>query len=157
MNNTQSKGNALELKCIAKFIELGYECSIPYGNSALYDFVVDIGGKFLRIQCKNSLHSYQSETHSRDTGAFQLFTRRQTVNTKEVKTYIYNSDEIDYFMTMFEDKFYLIPVEECKSCKIIRIHPPKNNIKEYNRAENYLIDNVLLKICQGVEGSSPLT
>ena len=41
--STQVIGNATELKCIAKFIELGYECSIPYGNSAKYDFIVDDG------------------------------------------------------------------------------------------------------------------
>lgn len=31
MNYTQSIGNVVELKCIAKFIEMGYEVSIPYG------------------------------------------------------------------------------------------------------------------------------
>lgn len=33
MNYTQSIGNVVELKCIAKFIEMGYEVSIPYGNA----------------------------------------------------------------------------------------------------------------------------
>lgn len=46
MDYTQSIGNITELKCMTAFIELGYECSIPYGNNAKYDFVVDVNGKF---------------------------------------------------------------------------------------------------------------
>lgn len=145
MNKTQSKGNSLELKCIAKFIELGYECSVPYGNSALYDFIADVDGKLIRIQCKNSLHSYQSNG-KRDTGSFQIPTSRQTTNTKGTIRYTYHKDEIDYFMTLFNDNFYLIPVEECNTAKILRLKPPKNNIKEYNKAEDYLLENILLKL-----------
>lgn len=144
MYKTQSIGNTLELKCIAKFMELGYQCSIPYGNSALYDFIVDIDGTLLRIQCKNcqlSLHT----SGKKDEGAFQIFTRRQTINTKGIIRYLYNKNEIDYFMTMFKDNFYLIPVEECKSSKILRISKPKNNIKQYNKAEDYLVENVINK------------
>lgn len=146
MNTTQSKGNSLELKCIAKFIELGYECSIPYGNSALYDFIADINGKLLRIQCKNSLHSYQSFSHDRDRGSFQIPTFRQTTNTKRTTRHTYNENEIDYFMTMFLDNFYLVPVTECNTSKILRLTPPKNNIKCYNKAEDYLLENVLKSI-----------
>mgnify|MGYP003400600460 CR=1 FL=1 len=31
------------------FIELGYDCSIPYGNSAKYDFIADINGELLKF------------------------------------------------------------------------------------------------------------
>lgn len=48
-------------------------------------------------------------------------------------------------MTMFKDNFYLIPVEECKSSKNLRISKPKNNIKQYNKAEDYLVENVINK------------
>lgn len=146
MNKTQSKGNSLELKCITKFIELGYECSIPYGNSALYDFIADIKGKLIKIQCKNSLYSYQSGRRCRDEGSFQIPTSRQTTNTKRTIRYTYHKSEIDYFMTLFNEKFYLIPVEECHTAKILRLTPPKNNIKNYNKAENYLLETVLLKL-----------
>ena len=56
MQKTQVIGNANELKCMLAFIELGYQCSIPYGNSAKYDFIVDIGNKLYKIQCKSSRH-----------------------------------------------------------------------------------------------------
>jgi hypothetical protein len=46
MDYTKVKGNITELMCIAGFTELGYQVSIPYGDSAKYDFVVDVNGKF---------------------------------------------------------------------------------------------------------------
>lgn len=146
MNTTQSKGNSLELICIAKLIEMGYECSIPYGNSALYDFIADIKGNLIKIQCKNCVLPYQSSTHTRDIGAFQIPTTRQTTNTRKTTKHTYNKSEIDYFMTMYSNKFYLIPVEECNTVKILRVLPPKNNIKAYNKAEDYELEQVILKL-----------
>ena len=52
MEFTQVKGNLVELQCIMKFISMGFECSLPYGNQAKYDILVDIGIEFLRVQCK---------------------------------------------------------------------------------------------------------
>jgi hypothetical protein len=46
MDYTKVKGNITELMCMAGFIKLGYQVSIPYGDSAKYDFVVDVNGKF---------------------------------------------------------------------------------------------------------------
>lgn len=43
MNLTpKQKGNLTELKCISAFYELGYQCSIPYGENSRYDFIADI-------------------------------------------------------------------------------------------------------------------
>ena len=63
MNYTQSIGNVVELKCIAKFIEMGYEVSIPYGNGAKYDFVADVNGEFeLSLGGDNFAHSFEAES-----------------------------------------------------------------------------------------------
>lgn len=42
--NPKQKGNLTELKCISAFYELGYQCSIPYGENSRYDFIADIDG-----------------------------------------------------------------------------------------------------------------
>ena len=146
MFKTQSKGNSLELKCIAKFIELGHECSIPYGNSALYDFIADVNGKLLRIQCKNAYQPMRSYSKSIDYNSFQISTTRQTTNTKRTKKFSYNKEDIDFFMTIFNDCFYLVPVEECNTVKIIRIGSSQRNLSNMNIAENYLFENVLRSI-----------
>jgi hypothetical protein len=43
------QGNLTELLCLASFTELGYQVSIPYGDHARYDFIVDINNHLYRI------------------------------------------------------------------------------------------------------------
>lgn len=52
--NSKQKGNLTELQCLAAFGQYGYTISIPYGDCARYDFIVDINNKLYRIQCKTS-------------------------------------------------------------------------------------------------------
>ena len=139
MNYTQSIGDINELQCLISFIELGYECSIPYGNGAKYDFIVDINGEFKRIQCKNS--HYVIVNGEVDYNSFVICTTCSTTNTKGTKRYKYTPDQIDYFATHFNGNTYVIPVSQCSTSKTLRLIPPKNNIQNYNRAENYLITN----------------
>ena len=77
--NTISLGNYIELQCISKFISFGYTCSIPYGNSAKYDFIAELGGKLIRIQCKSPTLNYDSLGNL--VGIF-IKTYTSTLNTK---------------------------------------------------------------------------
>lgn len=137
MNFTQSIGNVNELKCISRFIELGYECSIPYGNGAKYDFIVDVNGELLRIQCKSSSHPKKNGIV--DENAIQFDTVSQTTNTQKTTKHTYNNQQIDYFATSYNNKIYIIPVDECSTSKTLRFVAPKNNSK-YNKAEDYEIE-----------------
>ena len=141
MNYTQSIGNIVELQCISKFMELGYECSIPYGNGAKYDFIADVNGKMLRIQCKSA--SVTKKSNGQEDDAFSIATVCSTTNTKKTIRHRYDSSQIDYFGTYFKGKVYLIPVEECSTSKTLRFSPPANNNKNYNKAEDYLLINYL--------------
>ena len=136
-------GNTNELKCLTAFIQLGFECSIPYGNGAKYDFIADDGEQLYKIQCKSS--SYVNNHGLTDSDAFSFSTICQTTNTKETVRHKYSSQEIDYFATCFLDKVYIVPVEECSTAKTLRFLPPKNGQKNYNKAEDYLIENVFNK------------
>lgn len=141
MDYTQSIGNVNELQCISKFIEMGFQCSIPYGNAAKYDFIADLGeGELIRIQCKNS--TYARNGGVRDLNAFSFICASQTTNTKKTTRHTYSYKDIDYFCTFFNNNVYLIPVEECSTSKTLRFAPPKND-NNYNKAEDYLIENML--------------
>ena len=129
MNYTQSIGNLNELKCISRFIELGYECSIPYGNGAKYDFIVDVNGELLKIQCKSCSHPRRNGTVDND--AIQISTVSQTTNTKKTTKHTYSNQEIDYFATSYNDKIYVVPVDECSTNKTLRFKAPLNN-SQYN-------------------------
>ena len=140
MDYTKVLGNSNELKCIIAFMQLGYECSIPYGDGAKYDFIVDIDGHLYKIQCKCS--RYVKNQGVIDYNAFCFSTTCQTVNTKEIIRHSYTNKEIDYFATSFNDMVYIVPVNECSTSKTLRLKPPSNNSNIYNKAEDYLITNI---------------
>lgn len=140
MDYTQMLGNTNELRCLTAFIQLGFECSIPYGNGAKYDFIADDGKNLYRIQCKCSNYINDHGVIKKD--AFSFNTTSQTTNTKETIRHVYSSEEIDYFATCFKGKVYVVPVNECKTSKTLRLEPPANGQKNYNNAEDYLITNI---------------
>lgn len=118
--NSKKIGNITELEVMLAFIRLGYNVLTPYGDCERYDFIVDINGKFIRIQVKTS--------HSENDGASFAFSCR-SCNRKDGKIvhHLYSKEEIDYFATIFDGQCYLVPVEDCGAEKRLRILPPKNN------------------------------
>ena len=133
MEYTQSKGNIIELRCITKFIEYGIQCSIPYGNGAKYDFIADIEGQLLRIQCKSSTLTKH--------GSLVFSCLSTTTNTQKTRQHKYTKQDIDYFATEYQGEVYVIPVEKCLHClKTLRLVPSQNNNHNYENAADYSFD-----------------
>ena len=135
--NSKHKGNITELEAMLAFTKLGYTVLTPYGDCERYDFVIDVNGKFVRVQSKTS--------HSNDNGASFIFSGR-SCNRKDGKVvhHQYTNDEIDYFVTTFNGKCYLIPVEECGTDKKLRILPVKNGqAKGITWAKDYELEEVV--------------
>lgn len=144
-DETLIKGDVNELKCMTAFEERGYSVSIPFDGSSKYDFIADIEGKLLRIQCKASRFYKDDET------SIIFDCSCSTTNTKKTVRHLYSKSQIDYFMTTFNQYSFLVPVEETSTQKILRIKEPKNNqIETINVAADYLLDNVLSAIVNGV-------
>ena len=100
----KQKGNLTELQCLTSFIEQGLNVSIPYGDNARYDFVIDIGNEgAIHFSCKSSYTTNAGVSNVR-----------------------YTKDEIDFFATFWKGICYLIPVQECSLEKTLRLTPPKN-------------------------------
>lgn len=135
MNLTsKQKGNLTELKCISAFYELGYQCSIPYGENSRYDFIADINGKLIRVQCKTS--------HEIDLGVIEFSCRSCRSNTQSNLRRRYTVDEVDYFCTYWNNMCYLVPINECSVSKKLRFIPPKNNQKVgISYAKDYELPN----------------
>ena len=140
MLNSKQKGNLTELQCLAAFTELGYIVSIPYGDCAKYDFIVEIDNKLYKIQCKTS--SIQ------DDGVYKIATRSTQVGTTSTKVRTYTEDDIDFFATIIKGKCYLVPVSEASGkTKTLRFTPPKNGQKEgITFAKDYELVSQLEKI-----------
>lgn len=98
MDSTLSIGMITELECLKAFIDLGYHCSIPYGDCARYDVVVDIDNKLYRIQCKTSRWSTDT---AQEKVAFEISTKTSTTNTKQTIRKTYSAEEVDFFLYLF--------------------------------------------------------
>jgi len=140
--STKAKGNLTELQCITAFYQLGYQVSIPYGENSRYDFIADVNGKLIRVQVKTS--SIKQETK----GAISFATASTRINSTKNITHRYTKDEIDYFATFWDNKCYLIPVEETAGReKTLRFIPPANGqIKGITFAKDYELEVQLAKI-----------
>lgn len=137
--NPKQKGNLTELKCLSAFYELGYQCSIPYGENSRYDLIADIDGKLIRVQCKTSREV--------DEGVIEFPCRSSRSNTHSNLQRRYTANEIDYFCTFWDGKCYLIPVTECSITKILRFVPPKNGQKVgITYAKDYELQGQLEKL-----------
>ena len=135
--NSKYKGNITELETMLAFMKQGYNVLTPYGDCERYDFVVDAKGKFLKMQSKTS--------HSDDNGAsFKFCCRSSSRKNGKVVHYHYTEEEIDYFVTTFNGKIYLIPVGECGADKRLRILPAKNGqTRGISWAKNYELEEVI--------------
>ena len=124
MINTKVKGNTTEMECMLEFMKLGYQVSIPFGEDSRYDFIGDINGKLLRVQCKTCSEILDDNEIIR---AIRFKTVRQSGGNAKVNTRTkYTTEEIDYFATSYQGKCYLVPVTQCSNEKTLRILPTKN-------------------------------
>ena len=137
--NSKQKGNLTELQSISAFYELGYQVSIPYGENSRYDFIADIDGKLIKIQCKTAREI--------DEGAIEFSCRSVRVNSHSCIERQYTKEEIDFFCTYWKGKCYLVPVEEVSVAKKLRFIPPKNKQKiGISYAKDYELSMQLEKI-----------
>ena len=117
---------------------LGCTVSVPWGDNARYDFILEVENTLYKIQCKTS--------HLKQEGVYEFATCRRRVNHKQNVRLAYEEDEIDFFTTFIEGKCYLIPFgETCKTQKTLRFTPPANNNK-YTPIEEYLAENQISKL-----------
>ena len=134
-------GNITEVSCMLEFMKLGYPVLTPYGDCQRYDFVVEINGRFYRIQSKTANDAYINEGY--------IVFRCDNTTTKNGKIihHSYNENEIDYFSTFYDGKCYLVPVNECSREKRLRFTTPKNGqTKSITFASEYELEKVVANL-----------
>lgn len=129
--NTKQVGSVTELECITYFMKLGYNVSIPFGENSKYDFILDVGNKLLKIQCKTC-------RAGRTYNSIVISAQSHHKNSISNKVANYSVTDIDYFATFYQDNCYLIPVEIClSSYKQFNLGHTKNN---QTKNVNFLYD-----------------
>jgi hypothetical protein len=115
--DTNLKGKITELEVMSYVIKKGFSVSTPFGDKDRYDQIWDINGKLFRVQIKTS------HLCLKNAGKAIEFKCQGTSNGK---TTVYSKNDIDYFATFWEDRVYVVPVEECSSKKILRFESTIN-------------------------------
>ena len=54
IRDTKKRGQWAELRFMSKAIELGFQLAKPLGDTAQYDAVLDLGGRFISVQVKST-------------------------------------------------------------------------------------------------------
>lgn len=135
MDNTKRLGSIIELQVMAELLKFG-EVSIPYGNNARYDCILEINGVFKRIQIKTA----RKVDENRFSIPFANTRSNRSGNIRKV----YTVEEVDYIATYYCNQLYLFPVGNHTNTMMISFDYPANGLKQkINLAENYKAENIL--------------
>jgi hypothetical protein len=114
--NCKAKGDLAELAFLYKAASLGFGVAKPYGDKERYDFILDSGERFWRVQVRSTSYfepdrsGYKVSTAHNDRG-------------RKVKTY--QAEEIDFFVVYIVPLgvWYIIPVNQLASLNFLRLYP----------------------------------
>ena len=136
MYNSTSIGVVGESAAIYNFTRRNIPILKPFSDNSRYDFVVDIFGKLLKIQCKTSQKIHE--------GAYIRFNICST-NGFTGEHYKYTEEDIDfYFLYCIENGYCgLIPINSVIGIADIRLrlsNPKNNNFNKVRFAKDYNFD-----------------
>lgn len=142
LDETQKRGQATEALLKAQFLVRDIPVLSPEYDNEQYDFIIEYGDSFYRIQAKTAYPGPRDGT-----------VRFETVSTRARSDgYVRSgySEAIDYFAVHNPvlSEYYLIPISEAADGKMeIRFVEPKNNQKAgINWHKDYILDTVLESI-----------
>lgn len=134
-DHPKDKGDFSELAVIGQLSKYGIVTLDPNIENLRYDFVVDSGDSFHKIQCKHGRLNNGSVS-AQVSSSFKHTTVRETKET-------YQGD-VDYFVIYCSeiDQVFLVPVGEVgdKKTFTIRIEESRQT-SNINKAENYKLEN----------------
>lgn len=107
--------------------------SIPYGNSARYDCILDISNKLIKLQIK-ALNLLDDDTIN-----IPMANSRQSATGNVTKTY--TSDEIDYIVICYNNNLYLFRPNLANKSFVVRINKP--SLYNQHWIEDFRIDKIL--------------
>ena len=112
-------GSRTEAIVLAEFVKRGHKVLLPFGVNHRYDFVIDLGDRFVRAQCK---------TGRLRRGCVIFHARSIRSNTRGVLARSY-LDEVDLFLVYCPqtDRVYSVPADETTTSDVaLRVDPPGN-------------------------------
>ena len=137
--NSKDKGNISEARALFEFQKMGIPVLIPWGDNLRYDLVIELKGKFFKVQVKTA--------NEEVNGGIVCYTRSSTNHTTNKKFSTYEND-VDYFVfyNQIRDIIAIVPIQDIGNNKTItlRIEPTKNNqTKNIKFFEDYSFNKIL--------------
>lgn len=113
--NPKAVGIASEAVVMARLIQLGFDVSIPFGDNARYDLVVDDGTRLTRVQIK---------TGRLLPGGIEFNPRSVSARSGERRGYQGQADDFLVYCPQ-TDEVYRVPVEDCAGTErvVLSINP----------------------------------
>jgi hypothetical protein len=130
--NTKRVGELAEAAFLHKAEILGLKLAKPWGDSNRYDFVLDNGQRFLRIQVK--------ATQSINDRGYQV----QSTYSNKKKKGKYTASDVDILVAYVIplDLWYVVPVEAFPASASLRFYPHggvrRPRFEQYRKAWHYL-------------------
>lgn len=137
--NSKEKGNIGEAVALAKFIELGVQVSIPFGDNARYDLIAEFNGKLNKIQVK-----YCNQLSENNSVICPCASSTNHTTNKHYTTYENDVDYMCFYLAPWNE-IILIPIEDIGNRKTIGVRktPPKNNQSNITLVSNYSFEKIL--------------
>lgn len=135
-NHTNIKGNVSESAALNAFSKAGFIVSVPFGNGAPYDLIVDTGKRLLKVQVKTG----------RLREGCVLFAAQRINGHHGTKRYRYGEGEIDLFAVYCQENeaLYLVPRLGDLAEGRLRVSSAKNNQQQNVRwAEDFEFETFL--------------
>lgn len=130
--NSKAKGNLAVATAIRHFVSSGYTVSLPLGDSAKYDLVVEREGEFQAVQCKFAGHEGNAGIYS---VPLYVCGGNHSAGSRRIK---YDRSDFDMlFVLCANGQSYLIPVEEVAGMSTINV----GRNSKWSRWERYLLRN----------------
>ena len=138
--NCISTGNNGEAKVLAKFIELGCNVYLPFGEGSPVDMIINLNGQLFKIQVKTS------NVYKNGCTVFDLKMNRN------IRTY--TDVFIDYFAlySVRFDEIYLLHVNMAPdtAVHIRNVDSDKHKIYKTRQSADYLIDIVIEQLNENI-------
>jgi hypothetical protein len=116
-------GLRTEAAILAELVRRGYQVLVPFGTNQRYDLVLDMGGEFVRAQCK---------TGRLRNGVVVFSTRSIRSNTRRTFFRDY-TNQVELFLVHCPetDGIYAVPVDEAPAgYGYLRVDPTRNGQEE---------------------------
>jgi len=120
---------------MAKAAGYGFHLNKPFGESACYDVVVDLGNRFVRVQVKSTYCRVRSAHRSRSRTAFLA-----PLRSRKCKPYQLSDFEFLAVYVIPKDIWYIIPAAVALRHRSVCMRPgdPRNPYEKYREAWHLL-------------------